>query len=70
MSIFTAMILRALGSDHGSYYDSENEYEPARLPLLKNQVQQTPNSVDPRLSLHSDSWNVRINDKVMILSLF
>lgn len=62
--IFLSMVLRALGSDHGSYYDSDDEYVPARLPLLKNQVQHTPYIVDPHLALHNDSWNMRIYDKV------
>lgn len=63
MSIILAMVLRAFGSDQGSYYDSDDEYVPARLPLLKNRVQQTP-------YMHDDSWYMRINNKVIILGLF
>ncbi|KAG1359560.1 Tetraspanin-19 [Cocos nucifera] len=37
LSIFLAMVLRALGPDHGSYYDSDDDIVPARLPLLRNQ---------------------------------
>ncbi|RZS08417.1 hypothetical protein BHM03_00039388 [Ensete ventricosum] len=40
MSLFVAMILRALGPYHGNCYDSDDEYLPARLPLLRNQAQQ------------------------------
>ncbi|XP_058078070.1 tetraspanin-19 [Magnolia sinica] len=57
LSIFVAMILRALGPDHGSYYDSDDEYAPARLPLLKNHVQQIPYVADPLFPLKNDSWN-------------
>ncbi|RWW55879.1 hypothetical protein BHE74_00037450 [Ensete ventricosum] len=45
MSLFLAMILRALGPD--SRNDSDDEYLPARLPLLRNQVQHAPYVGDP-----------------------
>ncbi|XP_073112623.1 tetraspanin-19 isoform X1 [Elaeis guineensis] len=59
-SIFLAMMLRALGPDCGSYYDSDDDYVPARLPLLKNHVQHTPYVADPHVSSRNDSWNVSI----------
>lgn len=57
LSIFLALILRALGPDRGSYYDSDDDYAPTRLPLLKNQIQQPPYVVDPHLSLKNETWN-------------
>ncbi|KAG0462215.1 hypothetical protein HPP92_020691 [Vanilla planifolia] len=41
-SILLAMVLRALGSYRGSYYDSDDDFINARLPLIRNQVQPTP----------------------------
>ncbi|XP_008806541.2 tetraspanin-19 isoform X2 [Phoenix dactylifera] len=58
LSIFLAIIIRALGPDCASYYDSDDDYVPARLPLLKNHVQRTPYIVDPHVSSRNDSWNV------------
>lgn len=59
ISIFLAMVLRALGSERGSYYDSDDEYVPVRLPLLRDQVQHTPYIIDHRLAPHNNSWNVK-----------
>lgn len=70
MTIFLAMVLRALGSDRGSYYDSDDEYIPARLPLLRDQVQHTPYIVDPRLVVHNNSWNMRANKEVTLSGSF
>ncbi|PKA55759.1 Tetraspanin-19 [Apostasia shenzhenica] len=64
LSIFLAMVLRALGPDHGEYYDSDDDSVPARLPLLRNQAQNNPCMPDPAILLKNDSWNVRIHDKV------
>ncbi|CAL9087173.1 unnamed protein product [Musa textilis] len=47
MSLFVAMILRALGPYYGNCYDSDDEYLPARLPLLRNQVPHTQYIGDP-----------------------
>lgn len=58
------MILRALGPDRGSFYDSDDDYTPARLPLLRNHVQHNPSTVSPHPPLNSDSWNVGIHEKV------
>ncbi|RRT57179.1 hypothetical protein B296_00018891 [Ensete ventricosum] len=38
LSIFMAMVLRALGPDSGTDCDSDDDSIPARLPLLRNQV--------------------------------
>ena len=60
LSIFLAMVLRALGSTNGSYYDSDDDYIPARLPLLRNQAQNSPYSQVPHLTSLNDSWNVKV----------
>lgn len=54
MSLFVAMILRALGPYHGNCYDSDDEYLSARLPLLRNQVQHTQYVGDP--SVQCRKW--------------
>lgn len=64
MSIVLAMVLRGLGPDHGSYYDSDDDYVPTRLPLLRNQVQHTQHVMEPHLSPKKDSWNSRIHNKM------
>ncbi|CAL9119671.1 unnamed protein product [Musa acuminata var. zebrina] len=38
LSIFAAMVLRALGPDSGTDCDSDDDAIPARLPLLRNQI--------------------------------
>ncbi|KAI3932207.1 hypothetical protein MKW92_053243, partial [Papaver armeniacum] len=64
LSILLSMILRALGPDQGGFYDSDDDYTPARLPLLKNPAHPPAYVVaDPRFAPKSDSWNVRIQDK-------
>ncbi|XP_008802328.1 tetraspanin-19-like [Phoenix dactylifera] len=63
LSIFLAIVLRALGPDHGSYYDSDDDTVPARLPLLRNQAHRTPYTAEPNLSTKNDSWNVRIHER-------
>lgn len=60
-SIFLAMILRFLGPDRRSYYDSDDDYTPARLPLLKSPVQQSPYAIDSHFTLKNNTGNVRIN---------
>ncbi|RRT58862.1 hypothetical protein B296_00034093 [Ensete ventricosum] len=54
-SIFIAMVLRALGPDTSTDYDSDDDFVPARLPLLRNVVQQTYQTAVPSLSLKIDS---------------
>ncbi|KAJ1694473.1 hypothetical protein LUZ63_011171 [Rhynchospora breviuscula] len=63
ISIFLAIVLRALGPDPGNYYDSDDDLVPARLPLLRNQSQHASYSIDPNLSQQGVSWNIKINDK-------
>ena len=54
------MILKALGPHQ--YYDSDDEYAPDRVPLLKNAP---PYVVDPGYAHgpKNEAW-IRINDKV------
>ncbi|XVF40520.1 hypothetical protein PTKIN_Ptkin01aG0120200 [Pterospermum kingtungense] len=40
LSVLLAMALRALGPNQCSNYDSDEEFAPARLPLVNNQAQQ------------------------------
>lgn len=49
------MVLRALGPDSSIDYDSDDDFVPARLPLLRNEVQQTYQTAAPSLSLKIDS---------------
>eukprot|EP00262_Sarcandra_glabra_P009556 TRINITY_DN23986_c0_g1_i1.p1 TRINITY_DN23986_c0_g1~~TRINITY_DN23986_c0_g1_i1.p1 ORF type:complete len:223 (+),score=32.55 TRINITY_DN23986_c0_g1_i1:196-864(+) len=63
VSIILAMILRALGPDRAIDYDSDDDYIPARLPLLKNHVQQSPYVAHPHFALKNDAWNVRIHEE-------
>ncbi|KAL5215254.1 hypothetical protein ABZP36_004406 [Zizania latifolia] len=64
LSIILGMILRALGPDRESDYDSDDDLAvPASLPLLRNQSQHGRNYVEPTLLQSSDSWSVRILDK-------
>ncbi|KAG6500183.1 hypothetical protein ZIOFF_040023 [Zingiber officinale] len=60
MSIFLAMILKALGPNSGSSYDSDDDFVNARVPLLWNQVQQGATYVcGPLVPYKNDSRNVR-----------
>lgn len=70
VSIFLAMVLRALGPDLGNYYDSDDDLVPTRLPLLRNQSQHATYPIDPNLSQQGGSWNIKIHDKVNILPIF
>ncbi|XP_057986289.1 tetraspanin-19 isoform X1 [Hevea brasiliensis] len=56
--ILLAMALRALGQNHGSNYDSDDEYPPARLPLINHNLQ-PPSFVvgDPHFPSKNDAWN-------------
>lgn len=60
MSLFLGMILRALGPDSRDGCDSDDEYIPARLPLLRDRVQHAPYVGDPSAPYQKDSWNVSI----------
>ena len=65
LSIVLGMVLRALGPDRESDYDSDDAPSvPARLPLLRNQYQHGINYSEHTLPQSSDSWSLRILDKV------
>ncbi|XP_042420992.1 tetraspanin-19-like isoform X1 [Zingiber officinale] len=53
LSIILAMVLKVLGPNIETDYDSDDDYIPARLPLLRNQSQ-------PNLTLKNYSWNVKL----------
>ncbi|PQQ04492.1 tetraspanin-19 [Prunus yedoensis var. nudiflora] len=64
LSLLLAMILKALGPHQ--YYDSDDEYVPERVPLLKNAVLPPPYVIgDPVYGSKNDAWNIRINDKAI-----
>jgi hypothetical protein len=65
LSIILGMVLRTLGPDRETDYDSDDDTTvPARLPLLRNQSQHGPDYAEPNTSRRSDSWKLRILDKV------
>ncbi|KAH0983332.1 hypothetical protein GBA52_010509 [Prunus armeniaca] len=69
LSLLLAMILKALGPHQ--YYDSDDEYVPERVPLLKNAVLPPPYVIgDPVYGSKNDAWNIRINDKNKLLSIW
>lgn len=63
VSILLAMILRALGPHPERYYDSDDDYTPDRVPLLRNYVPPPYAVPDPHNAAKTDSWNIRINSK-------
>lgn len=64
-----AMILKALGPNSITYYESDDDYIPDRVPLLKNYVPPRSYAVsDPLYQRKNDSWNIKINSKVSICS--
>ncbi|XP_020694425.1 tetraspanin-19-like [Dendrobium catenatum] len=60
LSIFLAILLKSVGPYRGNYYDSDDDYIPARLPLLRNQVKHSPYICAAHPSLKNDYWNVRL----------
>lgn len=68
LTILLAMILKALGPHQERYYyESDDEYIPDRVPLLKNYVPSHSYVVgDPMYGPKNDAWNIRINSKVGI----
>ncbi|XP_021901133.1 tetraspanin-19 isoform X2 [Carica papaya] len=62
-SMLLAMILKALGPHE--YYDSDDDdYDPARAPLLKHADHPHAYVVgDPVYGPKSDAWTIRVNDK-------
>ena len=67
LAMLLAMVLRGLGPDREDYYDSDEEYIPARLPLLRNHQNSTYVTVDPQP--RNDHWYLKVNDNVITLSL-
>lgn len=65
LSILLSMVLKAMGPHLERYYESDDDYTPDGVPLLKNYVPQTSYVVgDPVYGSKNDSWNIRINSKV------
>lgn len=59
--ILLTIILRALGPYTERYYDSDDDYSPGLVPLLRNYVPSPSYAVaDPNHASKSDSWNIRI----------
>ncbi|XP_042061063.1 tetraspanin-19-like [Salvia splendens] len=63
LSMFLAMVLKALGPHSEKYYESDDEYLPDRVPLLKNYA--PPHGSEPAYGVKSDSWIVRTNSKTL-----
>uniref|UniRef100_A0A1D1YHB2 Histone-lysine N-methyltransferase PRDM9 n=1 Tax=Anthurium amnicola TaxID=1678845 RepID=A0A1D1YHB2_9ARAE len=55
LSIFMAMVLRAMGPDREREYDSDDDYVPTRLPLLRNHQSPSYVPVDPHIK---ETWNI------------
>ncbi|KAH0651101.1 hypothetical protein MTR67_032607 [Solanum verrucosum] len=66
LTILLAMILKALGPhQERCYYESDDDYMPDRVPLLKSYVPSSSYVVgDPMYGPKNDAWNIRINSKV------
>ncbi|XP_047945316.1 tetraspanin-19-like [Salvia hispanica] len=62
LSMLLAMVLKALGPHSEKYYESDDEYLPDRVPLLKNYA--PPHGSEPAYG-KSDSWIVRSNSKTL-----
>ncbi|XP_047970801.1 tetraspanin-19-like [Salvia hispanica] len=67
LSMLLAMVLKALGPHSEKYYESDDEYLPDRVPLLKNYVppQSYANGSESAYGVKSDSWSARINSKTL-----
>ncbi|XP_042066179.1 tetraspanin-19-like [Salvia splendens] len=63
LSMLLAMVLKALGPHSEKYYESDDEYLPDRVPLLKNYA--PPHGSEPAYGAKSDSWIGRINSKTL-----
>ncbi|XP_056177474.1 tetraspanin-19 isoform X2 [Syzygium oleosum] len=63
LCILLAMVLKALGPHEN--YDSDDDFSPDRVPLLKNAMVPPPYVVaDPAYGSKSEGWSIRINEKV------
>ncbi|MBA0748705.1 hypothetical protein Gogos_002696 [Gossypium gossypioides] len=59
LSVLSAMALRACGPNQCSNYDSDEEFNQARLPLINNRPQQPAYViVDPPFANKNEAWNV------------
>ncbi|MBA0695390.1 hypothetical protein Goari_002017 [Gossypium aridum] len=59
LSVLSAMALRACGPNQCSNYDSDEEFNQARLPLINNHPQQPAYViVDPPFANKNEAWNV------------
>ncbi|KAG9441028.1 hypothetical protein H6P81_016882 [Aristolochia fimbriata] len=63
LSIILAMILRAFGPYQRRYYDSDDEYAHATVPLLKDRVHPPPYGTNPSYPTNNDPWNARVYEK-------
>ncbi|GER26316.1 tetraspanin family protein [Striga asiatica] len=61
LSMLLAMILKALGTHTERFYESDDDYLPDRVPLLKNYVPPQAYVVSEPAYGKNDAWNVRIN---------
>ncbi|XP_017648341.1 tetraspanin-19-like [Gossypium arboreum] len=59
LSVLSAMALRACGPNQCSNYDSDEEFNQARLPLINNHPQQPAYViVDPPFANKNEAWNM------------
>ncbi|KAF3451496.1 hypothetical protein FNV43_RR07591 [Rhamnella rubrinervis] len=60
LSILVAMVLRSIGAGATKYYDSDHEFTtPARLPLIKHDLQPAPYLEDDQcFATKNKSWNM------------
>ncbi|KAL6531351.1 hypothetical protein OROMI_027714 [Orobanche minor] len=71
VSMLLAMILKALGPHSERYYESDDEYLPDRVPLLKNYVSpQFYAAGEPAYGLRNDACTTRMNSKYKQVTRF
>lgn len=64
LCVLLAMIVKALGPHDGHYYDSDDDYTPEGVPLLRSYVRPTYVAGDAAAyGPRNDTWNRRVNDK-------
>lgn len=64
LSLLLSMILKALGPHREMYYESDDDYTPDRVPLLRHYVPPPNYAVsDPHYGSKNDAWNIRIHSK-------
>ncbi|CAI0549769.1 unnamed protein product [Linum tenue] len=63
LSVLLAVMLKGLGPH--PYYDSDDDYIPERSPLLRHRVFPPGYVVgNPILAPRTDTWSIRVNEKV------